>query len=249
VVITGYPSRQWLVAGQIIERNVQGIRPRAVFSACEMLLEHQRDLLERAFGCHVYNWYGTTECVSNIVECDFGELHVKQEHGFVEVLDASGRPVGAGEEGELVCTGFDNLAMPFIRYRTGDRVTPKAGTCACGRSGRLIERIEGRLEDVIVTPDGRRIGRLDHVFKHALRVEEGQIVQYAPDALRIVVVPRAGFTDADDAALRRLLRERVGASMRIELLRTNRIERSNRGKFRGLVNLVAKGPRSPEGDA
>jgi phenylacetate-CoA ligase len=42
------------------------------------------------------------------------------EYGFLEVLGEDGAAVREGEEGEIVATGFDNLVMPLIRYRTTD---------------------------------------------------------------------------------------------------------------------------------
>ncbi len=80
--------------------------------------------------------------------------------------------------GEVIATGFANRAMPLFRYRTGDVATlRKHAGCSCGRSRPIIEELDGRIEDYVVTPDGRRIGRMDHVFKDALLVKEAQILQ------------------------------------------------------------------------
>ena len=109
---------------------------------------------------NIFNWYGNTEMCGNIVECSQGELHLKEEHSMVEVLDEQDRPCGPGESGRLVCTGFGNDAFPLIRYEVGDRVTlAKEQAARCGRGGTIVETIEGRVEDYIFTPDGRMVGR------------------------------------------------------------------------------------------
>src|SRR5690606_38406780 len=125
-------------------------------------------------------------------ECPEGGLHVDTEMCAVEI-----DPHEEGDgwvRGEILATGFANRAMPLLRYRTGDVATLRQGAhCPCGRARPLIEGIDGRIEDYVVTPDGRRIGRLDHVFKDARFIQEAQIRQTAPDRLRILVVAPAGF--------------------------------------------------------
>ena len=63
----------------------------------------------------------------------------------------------AGESGEILSSNLLNYAMPFIRYAPGDagRLVPEA--CPCGRGLERIGAIEGRVRDVIVTADGRRV--------------------------------------------------------------------------------------------
>ncbi len=43
----------------------------------------------------------------------------------------------------------------------------------------VLEALD-RLDDVVVTPDGRRVGRLDAVFKADLPIREAQILQSDP---------------------------------------------------------------------
>ena len=92
---------------------------------------------------------------------------------MVEVLEA-GAPVPAGTVGDLVCTGLLNADMPLVRYRVGDRgaLAPADEGCRCGRTLPTLATVEGRVDDVLLTPDGRRIGRLDPVFKADLPVRE-----------------------------------------------------------------------------
>jgi len=140
-LLHGYPSSLYLIALYLNSEGIYTIKPKVVFTHSESLLYYQRELLENVFSCKVYNWYGNTEMVANIVECEAGNLHVKLEHSIIEIIRSDGQPARPGEIGELICTGFGNYATPLIRYRVGDTVIPSDSVCPCGRSGPLIEKI------------------------------------------------------------------------------------------------------------
>jgi len=229
----GYPSALHLLALAAL-RHGSAIRPRAVFTGSETLLAGQRETIRRAFDARVFNWYGQTELTCNIVECERGRLHARSDYGFLEVL----------EDGSMVCTGLNNLAMPLIRYRTGDRVRLGAGTCECRRPFPLVEEIEGRVEDYVVTPEGYLVGRLDHLFKGIAGVREAQIVQRERSALILRVVREEAYTERDEGHIREEARKRVGPLMRIVFEYPARIERGAGGKFRFVVSEL-----SSHGDA
>ncbi len=224
--IHGYPSSLYLLARHMLEHNLRSLRPRAVFTASETLLEFQREAIERAFAAPVFNWYGTTEMTCNIVECAYGSLHYRTDYGLLELLDG----------GVTVATGLLNPAMPLIRYRAGDVATPRAGTCDCGRAFPLIERIEGRIEDYIRTPDGRLVGRLDHIFKGVAHVREAQLVQRRVEELILRIVRADGFGDDDERVILANARERLGSSIALRCEYVDAIERSAGGKFRFVVS-------------
>ncbi|MCG3147282.1 MAG: hypothetical protein PCFJNLEI_00721 [Verrucomicrobiae bacterium] len=221
--IHGYPSSlcQLGLPAEALAKT-GGYKPKAVFTASETLLDHQRAAIEAGFGAKVFNWYGNTEMTCNIVECAAGNLHYRTDYGFLELLD----------DGTMIVTGLNNRAMPLIRYRIGDRATAKAGACSCGVAFPLIERIEGRVEDYVRTPSGRLIGRLDHLFKDARYVKEAQIVQRQLDEIIIRVVKTGPF---DEAPVRAEARQRLG-DMRVTFEYVDRIERTAAGKFRFVIS-------------
>lgn len=240
-LIDSYPSSIELIARYILERGITSVRPRAVITSSETLDPTVRGLIEHAFDCKVFDYYGAAEMAALITQCEHGSYHSNPEFGVLELL-RDGQPVGPGEFGEIVATGFVNRVMPFIRYGTGDLAMWKEGACPCGRAFPVLERIEGRRDDVIITPDGRRIGRLDPIFKAVSSIFEAQIVQVSRDLVRVNVVGPA-FNDEERFELSRELQKRIGPSMRIEIVQTERIPRTSRGKFRSVVNLVAEANR------
>jgi phenylacetate-CoA ligase len=82
--------------------------------------------------------YGASETGTIAVGCGMGRMHVQTQSFIVEVAagDEPPRPLTEVREplsGELVVTTLDLALRPLLRFRTGDHVTVKPSTCACGR--------------------------------------------------------------------------------------------------------------------
>lgn len=236
--IIGYPSSLSAVARYILEHGSTGIQPRVVFTTAETLLSHQRSMIEEAFRTRVVDQYGCTEMALFVSQCERGTYHVHPEHGVVEVLDSSGQPVADGMPGEAVCTGLVNSAMPLLRYRLRDRIVLEGGQCACGRNFPIVREITGRMDDELMTPSGRLLGRLDPVFKPLSGIRETQIIQDASDHLLVKVAADASFSDADRASLLYELKKRTGAEMTIDLVLVPEIPKDKNGKFRAVVSRL-----------
>jgi phenylacetate-CoA ligase len=119
--------------------------------------EGLRQKLEEAWGgsydaCDIY---GLSEVIGPGVaaECreNKGGMHVFEDHFYPEIVDPeTGEPVAEGEPGELALTTLTKRAQPVIRYRTRDITRFLDGDCPCGRTGRRIARIEGRVDDMLI---------------------------------------------------------------------------------------------------
>ena len=243
--IEGYPSSVYAIAQFIVESGGEPIPMTAAFTTAENLFDHQRDAIQSAFGCRTYSQYGCGERVVFASECEEGSMHLSPEVGIVEVVDSDGRPAPAGEQGDLVCTSLINDIQPFIRYRLGDVGSLATTSCPCGRPLPVLSRVEGRIDTVLITRDGRRIGRLDPVFKGTHGVAEAQIVQDDLDLFRIRIVPGPNYSDADGRVLVENLSHRTGpADIRIELV--DAIERTANGKFLAVVSNLPQAD-SPDG--
>jgi phenylacetate-CoA ligase len=143
--------------------------------------------------------------------------------------------------GQVVCTGLQNTLQPLIRYRVGDVARWAADqTCLCKRSMPILEAIEGRFEDICVTPDGREMLRFDTVFKGVEAIREAQVVQEALDLFRIYVVPTKRFGEQDVEAIRRNMQLHAG-NVRTVVETIDSIPRSSSGKFKAVVcNLTSE---------
>ncbi|WP_460824612.1 phenylacetate--CoA ligase family protein, partial [Massilia solisilvae] len=228
VLVQAYPSSigalaAWLNAAG---RRYCGPSLKGIMTSSETLEPAVRAAVEQAFGTRVYDWYGQAERVAAIGSCEHGRYHVLTDYSGVALLER-----GDGTA-ELVGTTLNNAAMPLQHYRTGDTVVPGSGEpCPCGRLFPTIEAIIGRQEKVVTLPDGRMIARLDRVFQgHDRRVVEGQVRYLGAGRFVLRVVPAAGFSRADEAALIHKFLLRV-PGVRVAVEQVDAIPRGPNGKF------------------
>jgi len=233
VLIQAYPSSIAFLARYLENhgRVYRGASLKAVLVASETLYDDQRSVVERAMRCRVFDRYGCFEQVASVGTCERGSYHLMSDYALIELL-----PQDDGTA-ELVGTGFDNFAMPLLRYRTGDSVVPMdpAARCACGMEFPLVRRILGRMDDSIKTPDGRQIGMMVNMFDGLDNLWAGQVVQDAVDTIRVRVVPIRPLDHGAKNNLVNRARSLVGPGMNIEVEVANEIPRTRNGKFRAVV--------------
>jgi len=238
-IIQAYPSSIEFLASALRTLNTYycGTQLSGIVTSSETLHDSQRELIEERFRCRVYDWYGQFERVAAIGTCERGQLHVVDDYGFTEFVPA--------EHGmhEIVGTGFNNLAMPLIRYRTGDlvRLANQGQRCLCGHHMRLVQEVVGRGDDVVVLPDGRQIGRLDHIFKGIGEILAAQIEQIRIDKLIISIVPGPSFDPTVEQKIIKKARERLGGQIRIVIRRRSQIKRTSAGKYRLVISRLNRG--------
>jgi phenylacetate-CoA ligase len=245
--VLGYASALTSLARFAREQRLTPPQLKVIISNAELLSDHNRALISEVFGCPVRDTYGMCEMVAAASECEHGRLHLWPEAGIVEVLaDGGDQPVPYGTVGRLICTGLNNEDMPLIRYELGDRgsLAHPAERCPCGRTMPILESVEGRADDVIVTPDHRRIGRLDPVFKADFPIREAQVIQESLTSLRVKVVPDANYTPATAGQIMEALRERLG-EMAIIVECVDQIPRCKNGKFQAVVSGITKATPDP----
>ncbi len=237
---SGYPSILFVLAGLIEEAGYEiTAPPRVIFTGAENLYDHQREVIARVFKAPVTDEYGFSEGCGNAARCEHDRFHEDFEFGILECSDADA--VGEGvQQGRILATGFAGRAMPFIRYDVGDIGTWQLRACSCGRQSRVLSRIQGRVEDFVITPEGRRILRFDYVFKEAQNVRDAQVVQRRPDGVCLRVVRRAAYSLADEEALRRAIRDSISARLAVEFEYVNEIEREPNGKIRAVKSLLGR---------
>lgn len=240
----GYPSALYTLAQHMLRLGEPPFEHVvAAITNAEPLYPHQRAAMQRAFGCAVRETYGMSEIAAAASECEFETLHTWPDAGIIEVRPDVEEGSGDPGAGELVATGLLNPNMPLIRYCTGDRgaLSSSLTQCACGRTLPALANVEGRMDDTLVTLDGRRIGRLDPVFKSDLPLREAQIVQEELGLIRLRYVPAAGFTDRTQAEIAERIRERMG-EIRVVFEPVDSIPRGANGKFKAVVQAMRKAP-------
>jgi phenylacetate-CoA ligase len=222
-VLAGYPAVISEIAG--VWPDVRGVtgHPRLVFAGGETMTPAMRRRIERGFQARVVDVYGSHEF--NLIgwECAVtGDWHLCDDSVVVEVV-RDGRPVAAGETGDVVVTGLHTYAAPFIRYDLGDVATRGDQTCRCGAPFSTLRNLRGRRMDYCVLPDGRKMHHWELIpmsFWDMPWHRRYQLVQEARErfVLRVIADDRP---PADDlAALTAAIGATLGpgAAFRIDLV-------------------------------
>jgi phenylacetate-CoA ligase len=227
----GYSSALYELAQGVLRGGPSDFAFTVVTTNAEPLYPHQRRAIQEAFRCPVRETYGMAEIVTAASECEAGALHVWPEVGMLEISHEPDQ-----SPAELVCTGLLNADMPLIRYKVGDsaRAEPQAARCPCGRGLPTLAGVEGRSDDLLRTSDGRRVGRLDPIFKRGLPIIEAQIIQDSLDQIRVRYVPAPAYTPATGDLLTHEIRARLGA-VRVTMEPVSEIPRTAAGKFRAVI--------------
>jgi phenylacetate-CoA ligase len=197
-----------------------------------------RSSIERFFQCKVFDHYGQSEAVCMAMQCSYGSVHILPATGIVEILREDGAPCMPGEVGEVVATGLLNDAMPLIRYRLGDYAAwAERQSCPCGNDHPIIARLEGRVDDYLVTTDGRKIGRLSTAMKRSPTIHSAQIVQEKPGHAFLLVRPGEGYQSHHALAVRDDILERIGA-FDIDIIAVKEIPKTPQGKTSLVVRFA-----------
>ena len=114
-----------------------------------------RARLEQEWGARVTEGLGNADMAPIIFsECpEQSGMHFNgPDFVLAEVIDpdtCESLPLEAGVTGELVYTSLQRECVPLLRFRTPDRVTVLATSCACGRTGFKL-RCVGRTDDMLI---------------------------------------------------------------------------------------------------
>ena len=240
--LLGWASSLYDIARFAIEQQLEIPSLKAVLSNAEPLYPYQRDTISHAFKCPVIDTYGQAENVCAASECEKGNLHLWSDVGITEILnDKSDEPADTGQVGRLVATGFLNQAMPLIRYDFEDRASYSAqqSVCSCKRTLPTLGSIDGRIEDIIITRDGRRLEGPGNVFQENWPIRGAQIIQETLDRIRVCIVPAPGFDKSIEKLLISGLQDRVG-DMEIIINQVAEIPRTKSGKRKIIVSQLDK---------
>jgi len=238
--IYGYASSLELASDYILKSGKYNIRPKAIRATAEVIYPAQKEKIEKAFNCPVYNFYGSREINNIAAECDKREgLHIFAPGRIVEIIDKDGIPVKPGEEGNLAVTDLTNISYPMIRYLIGDMGILKDKPCSCGRGFPLLENITGRTFE-IMNFNGKHIH--GHFFASQFlghpEVKQFQVIQETDTLLIIKIVSLNREIDLNP--IMQTIRENVGDGVEIKLEFVDDIPPLSSGKFRYTINKTVK---------
>lgn len=167
-----------------------GLAPRKIISVAEVLFDDDRDLIEGVFGRRVDQIY---QCTEGFLACTCAEGRLHLNESFVHIepewLD------GDRTRFFPVITDFSRVTQPIVRYRLDDVLTLDRRPCPCGSHERVISRIEGRSDDILVfagKQEGTRAHLMPDFISRALAgagqgIMDFRVEQTAPGRLRVLL--------------------------------------------------------------
>jgi phenylacetate-CoA ligase len=235
----GYASMLAGMADAVATEGLSLPCPRAIVTTSEPLLPEWRRRIESTFDVPVFDQYGCNDGGVLAQTCHEGRFHVAENVSLVEVVEGD-TLCPPGVEGDLVVTNLHARALPFLRYRVGDRAVFGEGTCPCGRGGATLERIAGRTGDRLRLPGGTELSLpgLTTAFWEAPHVRRWQVVQPELGRIRVRLELADGFDGGEAARLETALRKRCGDGIAIELVADEPFERTPAGKLQVVISRV-----------
>ena len=245
--LNGFSSSLFALAQHMLEHGLRAPDVTGVTATGDTLFAPYREALESAFGVRVLDYYGAGgEGFHVASQCpeSGSRYHIHPENAVLEFLGDHG-PAPPGEPGRIVVTQLHNDAMPLVRYELGDLAVaaPPGACCSCGRTLPMLERLEGRVPDLISVPDGTYL--VPHffvvLFKGLQSVYRYQIVQRQAGRMVVRLVGREGCQRPEvEDAVRREVAAATREQITPEFEWTDDIPLSGAGKRRLVISEITR---------
>jgi phenylacetate-CoA ligase len=236
----GSPGILAIFASFIQKNGLNVHTPNGIISAADMLFEHDRKLIEEVFRCKVLNRYGSTEVFHIAGECsEQNGMHISSEHIYLEIIDDQGNPCKIGMPGEVVITDMTNYSFPFIRYKIGDLAVLSEKKCPCGRGLPLLEKLEGRVANITIGPNGTKV--VDSFWNELLHekivgIEKFQIRQDKINHIFIKLVTNSDFIDSSINKIDDLTKIQFSKLMNVDVVKVDDIPLPKNGKRQYVIS-------------
>lgn len=240
--LVGFPSSVFEICQIARDRGLKYKgKVKVFFPTAETVLPEHREVISEILGCKLVDQYASSEGAPFILECSKGHLHIHPLTGIFEVVDEDLNPA---QSGQMLVTSFTTHGTPLIRYRIGDSITlaDNSKKCNCGSIFPLVERIEGRTNDYILSPTHGKVnlGNISNSTKDTKGIVCFQLIQDKIDHLEVKIIVSKSFDKKQELNFISSLRERIGNEIELDIRYVEAIEKEKSGKFRIVKNLIGK---------
>jgi len=225
----------------LLLRGEKCLRIPLVVCSSEMPTDSTRPLAQQALHAELVDYYGQAERVAFAYSFEQGAYYFLPGYAWTELIPVKQEPDGVIYE--IVGTSLWNLAMPLVRYRTGDCIKLPEGISASELESICFgltpfEKILGRSGDVLIAPDGTVLTGIDHIPRDVDHVVRMQVIQERLDWVRILVIPDAGFSEADRQQILANARLKIPESMEVSVEVVESLERTAQAKTPFVIRKI-----------
>ncbi len=239
--IHGFGSYISMLFAYIERTGAEFHRPKVVTYSSDGMPDSIRRLIMEKYGIPVFSIYQAVEMIKIGFECEHHKgLHLNIDYCPVRIVDAEGRTLAPGEEGEVVISNLINHATVLLNYRLGDVASILPEPCPCGRTLPLMTFPTGRIDDFIELPSGDIVHA--STVRNILGVQEDvwkyQIVQESTTHIKIfLVVSTTCNRRTIEELLRKEFAQRLGDGVVLDIFFVDTIQRTAGGKFRSVISM------------
>jgi len=227
----GFPSSiLFLIHHMETKKLFLNFQVDTIFLVSESFSEEDVRYIADYFNCNVASTYGHSERL--IFGESIGKIvlnyKIDKRYGFFELVNNDGVISNNNIKGEIVGTGFDNYAMPLLRYKTGDFTA--------------YQNIRESIINLVESPRNQlSIDCKDHskiafagLIKASEMLEYGiikyQIIQEKIGEIKLYIIPGPKFDNNCKNKLRFSLKNKVDNRLDIEIIITSTLTLTKSGK-------------------
>ncbi|EKD99915.1 MAG: hypothetical protein ACD_22C00136G0010 [uncultured bacterium] len=234
--IRGYASALFFFAKWIEETKQHVWSPASIFTTAEVLHPEMRKTIEKSFNTRVFDGYGLNDGgLSAFESVERPQLLVDTERSVMEVLDRNNCIVSNGT-GRILATSLSNYAFPFIRYDTGD-----IGTIHTNSMGMCLEKIVGRQQEFLITPEGNNVHGefITHILWEISGIKRFQLVQEDMETLHFYFVVDSTFDVGQLSKIDALIKGK-SAFWKTKYSYVDTIKEESNSKYKFVINNLWK---------
>ena len=237
-ILRGYPSFIYQLSDYIIKNDIElNFNVKGVLLTAENFFDYQIDTIKKAFATDIYFQYGHSEiAIFAFSSKNDYRYYCSPFYGFVEVINEYNAQVNIGEEGEVIVTGFNNLAMPFIRYRTGDRAIYGGRNNKCIILNKVLGRNQDYVYDTNITKYALTAVVFGQHFNSFKNIKKWQIIQNVPGEVDIYLIKGENYSENDEQEI--FSKFLKNANIKVNFKYIESIELTQRGKHKFLIQNI-----------
>ncbi len=228
----GYPSSMLFLMHNMKANSFSlNFDIHAIFLISESFTEGDVAQISLFFNCSVASTYGHSErlVLAESIGENIKDYKVNRVYGYFELINEDSKNINVENiKGEIVGTGFDNYAMPLLRYKTGDFTSFK------NFDKQIINLVDSPRKQLYI--DDKNNNKIsDHALLRqsemlGFGIIKYQIVQTIPGKIKLFLLTEKTFTETKQKQLLISLNSRVDNELDIEIIVTDKLILTKRGK-------------------